>query len=87
MGKDDHNEFMKTEEGQEKDKYDLKNNNSWMDEIEDYKKGKKKKESSQRFSRGFGPKNPTSCSKRFTPNHLPTAFVETASMLLLYSDP
>ena len=35
---DDLNEFMKTEEGKEKDKYDLKNNNSWMDEIEDYKK-------------------------------------------------
>ena len=31
---------MKTEEGQDKDKYDLKNNNSWMDEIEDYKKWK-----------------------------------------------
>ena len=31
---------MKIEEGQEKDKYDLKNNNSWMDEIQDYKKWK-----------------------------------------------
>ena len=29
---------MKTEEGHEKDRYDLKNNNSWMKEIEDYKK-------------------------------------------------
>ena len=34
---------MKTEEGQDKDKYDLKNNNSWMDEIEDYKKWKEKR--------------------------------------------
>ena len=32
---DDLNEFMKIEEGQGKDKYDLKNNNRWMDEIED----------------------------------------------------
>ena len=35
---------MKTEEGQEKDKYDLKNNNSWMEEIEDYKKWKENEE-------------------------------------------
>ena len=31
---------MKTEEGQEKAKYDLMNNNSWMNEIKDYKKSK-----------------------------------------------
>ena len=42
---DDLNEFVKTEEGQGKDKYDLKNNNSWMDEIEDYKKWKENKKS------------------------------------------
>ena len=33
--------------------------------------GKKKKKSSDRFSTCFGPKNSTSCSKRFTPNHPP----------------
>ena len=36
----DLNEFIKTEEGQGKNKYDLKNNNRWMDEIEDFKKWK-----------------------------------------------
>ena len=45
---DDLNEFMKTEEGQEKDKYDLKNNNSWMDEIKDYNKWK---ENEEKFSK------------------------------------
>ena len=45
---DDLNEFMKTEEGQKKDKYDLKNNNSWMDEIQDYKKWK---ENEEKFSK------------------------------------
>ena len=39
---------MKTEEGQEKDKYDLNNNNSWMDEILDYKKWK---ENEEKFSK------------------------------------
>ena len=39
---------MKTEEGQGKDKYDLKNNNRWMDEIEDYKKWK---ENEEKFSK------------------------------------
>ena len=37
---DDLNEFMNTEDGQEKAKYDLMNNNSWMNEIKDYKKWK-----------------------------------------------
>ena len=37
---DDLNEFMNTEEGQEKAKHDLMNNNSWMNEIKDYKKWK-----------------------------------------------
>ena len=32
---DDLDEFMKTEEGQDKNIYVLKNNNSWMEEIED----------------------------------------------------
>ena len=32
-GKMTSNEFMKTEEGHEKERYDLKNNNSWMKEI------------------------------------------------------
>ena len=41
---DDLNEFLRTEEGKEKDKYDLKNNNSWMDEIEDFKKWKENEE-------------------------------------------
>ena len=45
---DDLNEIMKIEEGQDKDKYDLKNNNSWMDEIEDYKKWK---ENEEKFSK------------------------------------
>ena len=44
---DDLNEFMKTEEGQGKDKYDL-NNNRWMDEIEDYKNWK---ENEEKFSK------------------------------------
>ena len=34
---DDLNEFTKTEEGQDKAKYDLLNNNSWMNEIKDKK--------------------------------------------------
>ena len=55
---DDLNEFLKTEEGQEKSKYDLKNNNSWMDEIQDYKNGKKMKKSSQRSGSAlFEPKS------------------------------
>ena len=54
---DDLNEFMKTEEGKEKDKYNLKKNNSWMDEIEDSKNGRKMKKSSQRFSKGFWAEN------------------------------
>ena len=49
---------MKTEEGQEKAKYDLMNNNSWMNEIKDYKKSKEMKKSSQRYgSDFFGPKS------------------------------
>ena len=47
---DDLNEFMKTEEGKEKDKYDLKNNISWMDEIEDYKKRKENEETFSKIS-------------------------------------
>ena len=45
---DDFNEFMKTEERQEKGKYDLKNNNNWIKEIEDYKKWK---ENEEKFSK------------------------------------
>ena len=45
---DDLNEFMKTEEGHEKERYALKNNNSWMKEIEDYKKWK---ENEEKFSK------------------------------------
>ena len=41
---DDLNEFMKTEEGQGKVKYDLNNNNRWMDEMEDHKKWKENEE-------------------------------------------
>ena len=41
---DDLDEFMKTEEGQDKNIYVLKNNNSWMEEIEDYKKWKEREE-------------------------------------------
>ena len=44
---DDLNEFMKTEEEQEKDKYDLKNNNSWLEENDD----KKWKENEEKFSK------------------------------------
>ena len=41
--------MLKTEEGQEKNKYDLNNNNnSWMDEIEDQKKWK---ENEEKFSK------------------------------------
>ena len=46
---DDLNEFMKTEEGPENDRYDLKNNNKWMKEIEDYKRWK---ENEEMFSKG-----------------------------------
>ena len=35
---DDLNEFTKSEEGQDKAKYDLLNNNSWINEIKVYKK-------------------------------------------------
>ena len=35
---------MKTEERQKEDKYDLKNNNNWMKEIEDYTKWKENEE-------------------------------------------
>ena len=45
---DDLNEFTKTEEDHEKAQYDLKNNNSWMDEIQDYKKWK---ENEEKFSK------------------------------------
>ena len=45
---DDLNEFMKTEEGQEKAKYDLMNNNSLMDEIKEYKKWQ---ENEEKFSK------------------------------------
>ena len=45
---DDLNEFTKTEEGHEKTQYDLKKNNSWMDEIQDDKKWK---ENEEKFSK------------------------------------
>ena len=41
---DDLNEFVKIEEGHGNDRYDLKNNNNWMKEIEDYKKWKENEE-------------------------------------------
>ena len=41
---DDLNEFTKTEEGHEKAQYDLQNNNSWMNEIQDYHKWKENEE-------------------------------------------
>ena len=41
---DDLNEFTKTEEGQDKAQYELKNNNSWMNEIKDYRKWKENEE-------------------------------------------
>ena len=41
---DDLNEFTKTEEGQDKAQYELKNNNSWMNEIKDYQKWKENEE-------------------------------------------
>ena len=45
---DDLNNFMKTGKGHKEDRYDLKNNNSWMKEIEDYKKWK---ENEEKFSK------------------------------------
>ena len=45
---DDLNEFTKTEDGQDKAQYELKNNNSWMNEIKDYQKWK---ENEERFSK------------------------------------
>ena len=45
---DDLNEFTKTEEAQGKAKNDLLNNNSWMNEIKDYKKWK---ENEEKFSK------------------------------------
>ena len=41
---DDLNEFMKTEEEQDGERNDLKNNNSWMKGVEDYKKWKENEE-------------------------------------------
>ena len=46
---DDLNEFMKTEDEHEKDRYVLKNNNGGMKEIEDYKRWK---ENEEKFSKG-----------------------------------
>ena len=37
---DDLNEFAKTEERQDKAHVEMKNNNSWMNEIKDYQKWK-----------------------------------------------
>ena len=45
---DDLNEFMKTEEGQERNKFDLMNNNGWMNEIKDHKTWK---ENEEKFSK------------------------------------
>ena len=45
---DDLNEIMKTEDGHEQDRYDLKNNNEWMKKIEDYKRWK---ENEKKFSK------------------------------------
>ena len=41
---DDLNEFLKTEETQEKTKYELMNNNSWMTPATKYKDWKEKEE-------------------------------------------
>ena len=48
---DDLNEFTGTEEGKDKAQYELKNNNSWMNEIEDYKEWKKDEENFSKCSR------------------------------------
>ena len=48
---DDLNEFTRTEEDQEKAQYELKNNNSWMKEIEDYKEWKNDEENFSKTSR------------------------------------
>ena len=41
---DDLNEFTKTEEGHDKAQYEFRNNNSWMNEIKDYRKWKENEE-------------------------------------------
>ena len=41
---DDLNEFTETEEGHDKAQYEFKNNNSWMNEIKDYRKWKENEE-------------------------------------------
>ena len=48
---DDLNEFTGTEEEKDKAQYELKNNNSWMNEIEDYKEWKKDEENFSKCSR------------------------------------
>ena len=45
---DDLNEFTKTEEGGERNKKDLMNNNGWMNEIKNYEKWK---ENEEKFSK------------------------------------
>ena len=52
---DDLNEFTRTEEEQDKAQYELKNNNKWMKEIEDYQEWKKDEEKFSKTSRAhFG---------------------------------
>ena len=46
---DDLNEFLKIEETQEKTKYDLTHNNTWMSEAKNAKNGKTMKKTSQRY--------------------------------------
>ena len=69
---DDLNEFMKTEEGQEKAKYDFMNNNSWMRKYRTTKNVKKTKKSSQRYGSAlFEPKSFNCVSSVLPPNHSP----------------
>ena len=47
-------------QGQDRTKFDLMNNNSWMDEIKDYKKWKENEEEFSKICLGLsGPKNQT----------------------------
>ena len=45
---------MKTEDGHEQDRYDLKNNNELMKEIEDYKRWKENEKKFSKSKKEFG---------------------------------
>ena len=62
------NEFLKMAETQEKTKYDLTNNNSWMSEAKNAKKGKTMKKTSQRYGRVFRAEKRKLFFERFVPN-------------------